>query len=429
MKKVIEQELEKIKLSKESEEYLENIADKSIKVLEKRLNKKKINATPFIGGSLAKGTLIRKKKQDIDIFLRFDKNYSEEEIKRLFRKLFFWFWIPGERVKVKKLHGSRDYYKIIFKKSGISVEVVPTLKISKPEQARNLTDLSYFHVNYIKKKISEDKRIADEIKLAKSFAHGQNCYGAESYIKGFSGYALEILVAYYKNFNRFLKEIAKAESRIVLDPAKHFKTKEQILKELNPTKTKSPIILIDPTFKERNAARALSLETFKRFKKSAIEFLENPNVEFFEPKKIRIIELREVAKEHKGIFAVFEISTKKQPGDIAGSKLLKFSKFLNKEAKRYFDVEKWEFDYPGLKRARVYSVLKRKKEIVFVGPEVHRELAVKNFKKKHPIWYIEDGKIKSARPTDISVKKFLRKFKKAHKKTMKQMAIKKIKIV
>ncbi|MBD3252791.1 hypothetical protein GF386_03610, partial [Candidatus Pacearchaeota archaeon] len=54
-----------------------------------------------------------------------------------------------------------------------------------------MTDLSYFHVNHILKKIKKNKNLSDEIRLAKKFAYSQNCYGAESYIHGFSGYALE----------------------------------------------------------------------------------------------------------------------------------------------------------------------------------------------------------------------------------------------
>ncbi|MEA3329739.1 MAG: hypothetical protein U9Q06_03265 [Nanoarchaeota archaeon] len=429
MRKILEQELGKIKVSEGGEKYLNSVSEKVIAVLKKRAKKKNIDATPFVGGSLAKNTLIRKKKQDVDIFLRFGRKYSEEEISKLIKKIFFLFRVPGERIKVKRLHGSRDYYKILFKKSGILVEVVPVVRISKVEQARNLTDLSYFHVNYIKKKIGKDKKLADEIKLAKSFAHGQGCYGAESYIQGFSGYALELLVTHYKTFNRFLREMVKVEDKLIIDQEKQYKTKEQIIKELNPTKLKSPIILIDPTFKERNTARALSKERFKKFQKSAKRFLENPHSEFFEPKKINILKMRERAIDERGIFAVFEFSTKKQPGDIAGTKLLKFSKFFNKELKKYFDVAKWEFDYPGLKSARIYLVMKRKKEIIILGPEIHRELAVKAFKKKHRIWYIEENRIKSARATDFSVKEFSKRFKKTHKKTIKQMSIRKVRII
>ena len=53
------------------------------------------------------------------------------------------------------------------------------------------------------------KKILDEIKIAKAFCHANNCYGAESYINGFSGYGLELLVYYYGGFLRFIKAVSK----------------------------------------------------------------------------------------------------------------------------------------------------------------------------------------------------------------------------
>ena len=58
-----------------------------------------------------------------------------------------------------------------------------------------------------KKKIKG--KILDEIRLAKAFCHANGCYGAESYIKGFSGYALELLVYHYGSFQKFVKAITK----------------------------------------------------------------------------------------------------------------------------------------------------------------------------------------------------------------------------
>jgi len=53
------------------------------------------------------------------------------------------------------------------------------------------------------------KKILDEIRIAKAFCYANNCYGAESYISGFSGYALELLVYHYKSFLKFIKSMVK----------------------------------------------------------------------------------------------------------------------------------------------------------------------------------------------------------------------------
>jgi tRNA nucleotidyltransferase (CCA-adding enzyme) len=160
-----------------------------------------IKADVFVGGSLAKGTLVRKevydseerkssasqtfskKVYDVDIFVRFDgEKYKDDEISGILGKAL------SVGKGVKKIHGSRDYYQKIVE--GIVIEIIPVLKIKKPEDAENVMDLSYFHVNYLLKKIKKKKKLVDEIILAKSFCHAHNCYGAESYIRGFSGYSL-----------------------------------------------------------------------------------------------------------------------------------------------------------------------------------------------------------------------------------------------
>jgi len=430
MNNILKEELKRVKISDEEKEYLGQLANKVIEKLRAKIKSKGIDAQVFIGGSLAKDTIIRKRKYDIDLFVRFNKKYSEEEIQRYLKKIFRFFRIKGERIKKKKLKGSRNYYRILFKSNKrVAVEVVPSIKVASQEQARNITDLSYFHVNYIEKKFKKNKKLADEIILAKSFCHAQKCYGAESYIRGFSGYSLELLICHYKSFAKFLREILKAEGQIIIDSEKHYKNKKDVLESLNVSKTKSPIILVDPTFKERNAASALSKEVLSKFKRSARKFLENPSAEFFEYQIVNVAEMKEKAKEVRGIFAIFEIKTNKQPGDIAGTKLLKFSKVFTKEVGKNFEVILDNFEYGGVKKAWIFYVLNRKKEIIIDGPEIDRIEAVKKFKKVHPVWYIEERRIKSARATDLGAKEFLKIFKKKAKKTLKQMSIKKIKLV
>ena len=428
---VLRQELERIKISEKEKKLLDKISKLVTDEISSRIRKLRIDANVFIGGSLAKNTLIKKNKYDVDIFVRFSKKYSEEEIKKYMKKIFTRFHISGHKIKGKMIHGSRDYFRFYFKiNKNMIFEVVPSLDIKSPEEARNITDLSYFHVNYIKKELKKNKKLADEILLAKSFCHGQKCYGAESYILGFSGYTLELLVIYYKSFSKFLKEIIDAGEQIVIDSAKQYKNKEEILKNLNIAKIKEkPVILVDPTFKERNAATALSMKTFNKFRNSAKRFLENPSGGFFEHKKADILELRQEAMNLCAVFAVFEIKTKRQPGDIAGSKLLKFSKLLSNQIAKYFDIEKEIFEYDEEKRAHIYFILKRKKENIHGGPSIHNHEAVEGFKKKHKIWYVDDGRIKCTLPTDISIKEFLKQFKKTHKKTIKEMGIRKVKIV
>ncbi|MBS3066240.1 nucleotidyltransferase domain-containing protein [Candidatus Pacearchaeota archaeon] len=426
---IFKKELGKIKLSDEEYKNLEHLSSLVIESINKKLKSKKIDAKVFVGGSLAKKTLIKKPKYDVDLFLRFNKKYSEDEIKKLCKRIFFFFRIPGYSSKVKRIHGSRDYYHVHLKKNNVIFEIVPTINITKPEEARNITDLSYFHVSYVTKEINKNKKIRDEILLAKSFCYSQGCYGAESYISGFSGYAIELLIIYFKSFKKMIEDLSKTENKVVIDMSKHYKTKEELIKEMNPSKMKSPIILIDPTFKKRNASGALSYETFNNFKIASQGFIKHPGEHFFDYNKSKGDELKEIAKRLEITYSVFEIKTRKQEGDIAGSKLLKFSKVLTRNISKYYTIIGHNFDYEGGKTAKVYYVIQKKKEIIIIGPSIHMKNAVEGFKKKHPIWYTEEGRIKSAKSTDITLKDFLKQFKKTHKKIMREMSIKKIKLV
>jgi tRNA nucleotidyltransferase (CCA-adding enzyme) len=397
--------------------------NEKLKVLlaELEANKKrlKINAQIFVGGSFAKGTIIKKDRYDIDIFVRFDKKYKEEELSNLTEKII-------GKIKHERIHGSRDYFKIHAGKN-LFFEVVPVLKVNHPKEAENVTDLSYFHVNYAKKKIKG--RVLDEIKIAKAFCHATGCYGAESYIKGFSGYALELLVYHYKSFQNFIKAMTKVNNKekLIIDINKYYKNKRQILLDINAAKLSSPIILIDPTYKQRNIIAALSEETFKKFQKSCNDFLKNPSIKAFEQKTIDFNEIKKNANSKGNEFILLEAFTDKQEGDIAGSKLLKFYNHLTTQIEKYFEVKNSGFEYNQGKNAKYFFVVKSKKEIVAKGPEIKDKKNVAKFKASHKKTFAKKGRIYARfKPTE-TLKGFIKMWVGKNEKRMKEMSVNEIK--
>ncbi len=200
--KILKEVLKEINPPKEDLRTINEKIKRINEEIKKELIKKKISAEIFIGGSYAKKTLIKKGVYDIDLFLRFDEKYKKENISEISERI-----LKDINMDYVKIHGSRDYFKLNVS-DFFFIELIPVLKIRNPYKSGNITDLSYFHVSYIKKKI-KNKKILDEIKLAKAFCYAQNCYGAESYINGFSGYAIELLIYYYKTFDNFLKKMIK----------------------------------------------------------------------------------------------------------------------------------------------------------------------------------------------------------------------------
>lgn len=211
---------------------------------------KKIKDVKFvIGGSYAKNTWLPE-NVDIDIFVKFNyKKYQNKDISKELKKI-----LSKQDKNIKTIHGSRDYFQI--KHKDITLEIVPVLNISKHSQAKNVMDVSPLHIEYVKK--NTNKKLQNQIRILKQFCKANELYGAESYIKGFSGYVLEILIIYYKSFNNLLKAAKRWRSKTIIDPSKFYKSKEELLSLLNKSKTESPLILIDPVQPNRNAAAALS---------------------------------------------------------------------------------------------------------------------------------------------------------------------------
>jgi len=424
-KRIFDEVASSLSVSKEEQKILIKESERITSLIREGLKKAKTSAEVFVGGSFAKNTLVKGEFYDIDIFVRFDWKY--EDISRLLSNVLEKL-TKKNKLKLEKLHGSRDYFRIIVRKN-IIFEIVPVIKIKKPKEARNVTDLSYFHVNYVKRELKKGK-LEREVILAKQFCKAQKIYGAESYVNGFSGYALECLIINYKSFEKMLKELSKAKpgERIIIDSEGLYKKKNDVLFEMNESKLGSPIILIDPTWKERNALAALSRETFEKFQDAASSFLKKPSRDFFIVKKFNLEALKEKAKKSKAEFVKIELETDKQPGDIAGTKLKKFASYLEKEMSRYFQIIEKEFDYSGKSKAAAYLIAKSKGEIIRIGPPKTLSEHAKAFKKQNKNIFEKQGILHARIKVNFSAKKFINEFSKKYAKTIKSMDITSLKI-
>lgn len=392
---------------------LEATARDHLTLIREGLDKKNISAEVFLGGSLAKGTIIKQHVYDIDLFVRF-YNSPREKISDILEKI-----LP---VRFKRVHGSRDYF--LFKKGSVLIEVIPVLKINTPQEAENVTDLSYFHVNYVLHKIKQQESLRNEIIFLKHFCYVHHCYGAESYIKGFSGYALELLMCHYGSVLAFMKAIAALDNseKIIIDDSGFYKNKEDLFTHLNEAKQQSPIILIDPTYKERNALSGLSEETFHRFKTVVRQFLAKPHKNFFTMKNIT-----DEFKNKKT--RVLTVKTVKQAGDIAGTKSKKFFDFFLRKLREEFLIKKSGFDYNEEEnKAYLYIFMDKKKEEMIRGPHESYKEHFKNFKRLHKGLFMKKGYAYTKRTHTLSFERWFSRFTKNYSKIIKEMGIKNIAI-
>jgi len=378
MKKILDNVLEKIKPTKE-EEY--KVKEKVNKVL-KKINSSIKDAKAILGGSGIKGTWL-KDAHDEDVFVCFNyvkyKDKSDQLSDILEKK------IKG-KFKIKRLHGSRDYFQIKDKDS--TLEIIPILKIKKADEAKNITDISPLHALWVNK----HKKLRDDMRLLKQFCKANDIYGAESHIKGFSGYICEILVVNYGSFVNVLKNAVKWKDKEVVDVKKYHKDAFRVL---NSSKLLSPLIVIDPVQASRNAAAALSYEKFSLFKKKAKEFLKKPSISFFEKKEFSIDDVKKKAK--KDILFVLDVKALSGKEDIVGCKLIKaletIRKGIEKEDFKIIDYG-WNWD----KDALFYFIIKKEKmgkTKIHDGPPLRAKEHVKIFRKKYKKTFVSGGVVKA----------------------------------
>ena len=370
-----------------------------------KINKKLKDGKAVLGGSGAKGTWL--KAFDADIFVKF--KYSKYKDKNNIISDILEKILKKEFTGVTRLHGSRDYFQI--KKGNFTFEIIPILDIKKAEQAKNITDVSPLHAKWVLKsmKIKDARKIKDfqdtknakrflvhklqdEMKLAKQFCKAQEVYGAESYIKGFSGYICEILTVYYGSFLKLIRKAAKWKDKEVIDVEGYYKRKD-VFRELNKSKLVSPLIVIDPVQATRNAAAALSFESFSRFREACRRFVKKPSEEFFAVKEFSIECIIKKNKNKKII--VLEVKPLSGKKDVVGCKLVKTLEFINKELiENDFKVSEYGWNWD--KKAVFYFVLDKKRlseNIEKSGPPIKAKEHANNFKKKHKKTFVKKGKI------------------------------------
>ena len=356
--------LSKIKPSRDEQLQIERITEEFVQKL------KKIKDVKFIiGGSISKDTWL-KGTNEVDIFAKFNylkfKSKSDEISEVLFKELKKLF-------SVNRVHGSRDYFHIKFKY--VIFEIVPILDVKKPEQALNVTDLSPLHIDFVKKY----SKLKDDIRLMKSFCKANSLYGAESYISGFSGYALEVLVIYYNSFNNVLKNSTKWKQKVIID---FYKKLKNPLLELNSSKINSPLILIDPVDSTRNICASLSSNNFNKFIQLSKNYLKKPSEKFF---------IHSNVVPSNAI--VLKIKTLEGKKDIIGDKIVKVFNFIKNELiKNGFEIKKsswtWEND------VEIWFTLKSNKLEPFYlhkGPPKKLINNIKEFKKKYNKVFIKNG--------------------------------------
>jgi tRNA nucleotidyltransferase (CCA-adding enzyme) len=310
---VLKQALPIVIPSKEEQYSVNEAAGEIVQIISEK--GAKIGAELVVGGSVAKGSWLPN-IHDIDCFLRFDyikyKNKSDQ-LPDLAEKI-----IQSCFKEYKRLHGSRDYFQVKYQ--GFDIEIIPVLKINKPEMMRNITDVSPLHFIWLAKR-SRQLDLSTDIRLAKQFFKANGLYGAESFIRGISGHVIEVMTIHYGGFAKLLRAISKWSNRAIVDPEQRYVNEKQLMLLMNESKLVSPLIVVDPIQPERNAAAALSKEKFMLLKKISKSFLANPSLSAFKEKKLTAKQIR--SRKTKSTLLLFSVDPDPEVTiDVAGCKIL-----------------------------------------------------------------------------------------------------------
>jgi len=210
------------------------------------------------GGSFAKGTWLSK-NADVDIFIKFKKNVSEEKFVEISKKIGF-DSMKDHNPYVR--YSEHPYVEAKIKDSKINIVPCYDVELGNWKSA---ADRSPFHTAHMKKVLTPKMR--NEVRLLKTFLQSAGIYGAEMAKQGFSGYVSEVLILNFENFENVVKFISRIQENEVIG--------------ITSKKFDTPIVIIDPIDSNRNLAAAISEENVGKFILRCRAFQINPSRKFF----------------------------------------------------------------------------------------------------------------------------------------------------
>ncbi len=352
----------------------------------------------MLTGSVARGTNVRG-NYDIDIFLLFKNNISEEEMekrgieiaKRVIKK-------HRNETYVMK-YAEHPYLMLNMNDRGITVDLVPSFKIKDASERVSAVDRTQLHNQFINSNFNE--RLRDDVRLLKTFLTSNGIYGAEARIEGFSGYLCELLIFHFGSFSNFLSAMASLKLPAVLDIKNN--SRIQGMQADFVKKFSKDFIVIDPVDENRNVAANVSSESLSLLMLKARKFLAEPSVSAFYGSKFSDVDskaqVRKLGKELGLDVYVLAFKVPDIAEDIIWQQIKKMRKRIEDILKQSNFAPELSFqnisDKFGVISFFINPMSCNSKKIA--GPQIIMADSVDAFMKKHrkPFVFIEGDKIYS----------------------------------
>ena len=394
MKQIISEVSKTVVPSKIIEKTKNNIAEIAFRLVEKEIEKHSEVVGLEFGGSFAKGTWLSK-DADVDIFIKFKKNVSEEKFEKISKKIGF----DSLKKYSPYVRYSQHPY-VEAKIENTKINVVPCYDV-KAGEWKSAADRSPFHTKFMKKSLTPKMR--NEVRILKTFLKSNGIYGAEIAKQGFSGYISEVLILEFGNFENLIKSVSKIkDNQIIGKTSKKFDT---------------AIVVIDPIDSNRNLAAAISNQNIGKFILISRAFKEKPRIGFFKIRKPRI------SNKFWNNLLVVKFNFKARSPDIIWGQIkratstlstqLELEGFIVLRSKSHTDQQNEAYLLFFLESTKISEIYSKK------GPEFFRENSTrsfisKNLKNAELVWIGNDKKIISLEKRNHSdvvsfMKEFLKK--------------------
>ncbi len=257
--------LGRIKPTLDEQQKMQKVADHIISLVDQvavGLGLTDVSGT--LVGSAARGTWISG-EHDLDIFITFPEETSNEDLKNLGLKIARQVAANADRFEER--YAEHPYIHAYF--NDFEVDLVPCFRVGSAAKIKSAVDRTPFHNQFILERING---LEDEVLLLKQFMKGAGVYGSDLRTGGFSGYLAELLIIQHGSFIQVLGAANTWKPGTIIDIMEHANKQHN-----------DPLVMVDPTDPARNVAAALTLDRFAGFIDRARQYLDSPALEQFFP--------------------------------------------------------------------------------------------------------------------------------------------------
>jgi tRNA nucleotidyltransferase (CCA-adding enzyme) len=387
IKRICEAVIERIRPDEDERRRVKAVTDLIITKVNEKASETGLDAHAISVGSTARNTWLRG-ETDIDVFIMFPEDLSEEELKEQGLAL-----ATSISERCEERYASHPYIHAYFydaeQRTEYGVDLVPCFLVKDAAALKSAVDRTPFHKEYITSRIAG---LADDVLLLKQFMMRLGIYGSELRRKGFAGYLCELLILHYASLVSLLSAAAQWHygERIDIEGKGTYKGEGN-----------EPLIVIDPVDPNRNVAAAVSEYSFCRFIDAARAFLADPSMEFFLPREaapLRADEFAKLRKERGTEMVMIVFDAPDVVEDILFPQLRKAEASVTNLIERHgFEVYRSDVYSEGDKAFLLFEMLVWSLPRIrkHVGPPVTLKLHAEKFKEKYAAshrMFIEEGR-------------------------------------